>query len=158
MRANWISSFVNLRMRPSGVIVDDSPVVPDTPAYWPGFICGAGVTAVFLAIFSHRAGVSLAALLFIEAAFFTLAAVAAIEFAPQRPFHAVALCAMGVFVGVLVDVLFFPRTEAGYERNLFPIEAIAHTLLAFPIMVVVAAITYKVSRRHRKRKDNHFGA
>ena len=136
----------------------DSPVVPDPPDYWPGLVCGAGATAIFLAIFSHRAGVSPLAFLLIEAAFFTLAAVAAIEFAPQRPFHASAFCAIGVFIGVLIDVFFFPQTEAGYERNLFPIEAIAHTLFAFPIMVVVAAITYRVSRRRNKQKSNHFGA
>ena len=136
----------------------DSRAVPDPTYYWPGFVCGAGATAVFLAIFSHRVGVDPFAFLSIEVAFFTLAAVVAIEFAAQRPFHAAAFCAMGVFVGVLIDVFFFPRTETGYERNLFPIEAIAHTLFAFPIMTVVAAITYLVSSRRNKQEDTHLGA
>jgi hypothetical protein len=87
----------------------DSPVVPDPPAYWPGFVCGAGATAILLGIFGHRTGVNLAFLLLAEVVVFTFAAVAAIEFAPQRPFRAVAFCTLGVFVGVLVDVFFFPE-------------------------------------------------
>lgn len=126
----------------------------DPPLYWPAVLFGGAASALFLELFSNFKAGGIIGFLLIECVFYIAAAAASISFAPERPFHAAAAALGGVFLGVLVNVFFHPRTALGFERNIFPIEAAFHTIIALPAMFIVAVIAYAVSMRRGKVKSN----
>jgi hypothetical protein len=132
----------------------ERPTGHDPPLYWPAAIFGGAASALFLEMFAEFKWGGVIGLLLIECIVFLVAAMASMTFAPQRPFQAVAVSLIGVFLGVLLNVLFHPRTALGFERNLFPIEAAMHTFIAAPVMFVAALIKYYFSAGPANRSSN----
>jgi len=58
---------------------------------------------------------------------------------PQHPYRAARMVVGGVCIGTVLSVIFFPKL-GGYERNLFPVEIVVHTLWAAMCCFLVAAL------------------
>jgi hypothetical protein len=135
--------------------VVDSINTVDPPLYWPALVIGIGASALFLELFDQS---RFDGLLFIEWIFFLIASVAAFSFTPRNIVPAAAALLGGVFLGVLLNVLFHPHTAQGFERNLFPFEAAFHTVMALPVLVVTAVLWKAVTVWRTRHHSNGNGA
>ena len=79
----------------------------------------------------------------IEVCVFVLASFLGCFVSPTRPFSAAVGGIVGVFVGVILDIIIHPTVSGGYERNLFPLEIAAHTIIAIPSFLL-GALAWKV--------------
>ena len=77
--------------------------------------------------------------LLIESGAFLLAGVVGCVLTPRRPFRAALTVIFGVFVGIVIHIILYP-TINGFERNLFPLEIVLHTLMAAIVCFVCAAL------------------
>jgi hypothetical protein len=135
--------------------VFDTINTDEPPLCWPALVIGIGASALFVEIFDQS---NLNGLLFIEWIFFLVASVVAFSFAPRNIVPAAAALLGGVFLGVLLNVLFHPHTATGFERNLFPFEAAFHTMMALPVLVVAAVLWKAVSVWRARHNSNGNGA
>ena len=94
------------------------------------FMCGVTTLLLFMQMGTILQGyISPIAGLLIEMGTFILACIFGCALSPLHPFRAGSTVTAGVFVGAIVDVIIHP-TFNGFERNLFPLEIAAHTIMA----------------------------
>jgi len=110
-------------------------------------LCGAVSVFLLMGLDSWFSGLSALAAVLVGSGTFLLAGAIGCALIPQRPFRAALLVVSGVFGGITLHIIFFPKLN-GYERNLFPIEIAANTIWAAVCCFLVAAL-WKAGSRFR---------
>lgn len=62
------------------------------------------------------------------------------QFFVPKPFISATFVVLGVFIGIIMSIIIFPKTSEGFERNLWPIEIILHLMLSSIICFLSAVI------------------
>jgi hypothetical protein len=74
--------------------------------------------------------------------FIFTAFVLSMYFFTKKPFTSAGLVTFGVFLGIILHLIIFPNTKDGFERNLFPLEILLHTIIGALTCFIPATIWY----------------
>jgi hypothetical protein len=111
-----------------------------------------GVTALTIVVRLGSLGshFTLTSAILMEAGLFLLSSWLGCLLFPKHPFRAGAFVVLGAFIGIVFDLKMNP-TLNGFERNLFPLEILYHTILA-AISCTLCAVLWKIFRTQREER------
>lgn len=85
-----------------------------------------------------------------EVLIFALVGLLGCMIAPRIPFISAVAGVLGVFTGVVADLIVHPTIEGGFARNLFPLEIAFHTIAAtvgFGVLALAWKLGVSLTRR-----------
>lgn len=116
------------------------------------FVCGVASVFLLMGFGSVAGGLSAVTALVVGSGIFLLAGVVGCLLFPRQPFRAASIVVLGVFAGIVLHIVLFPKLN-GFERNLFPLEIAANTFWAAICCFVLAVLWWVGSSSRHSEKS-----